>query len=434
MHSGDASVFLGTSFRTVRLPFDTLVLTSSSLTEPLLRGASIRAALNPLKEPFAGGYGTCLWAEMQRPELPEPATRGCAQIRSLRSRAHPRWLASRCARRTPHDRRSMPSRRTVRKPTVWTPEEWRHIEEAAHACGVRPLRYVRQAALAAELPLCTRRRGARALLHEFAAVLDTLQQLIRLADAAGDPSITAALASTIRITNEAAEAAAARRGSAEPLIIAVREAGRVLDGLARQARTAHALPADEELGAALVGIQIAALGAARVTLGRLGTAVRSISTPSRRTIRKTTVWTPDEWRHIEEEARTRGVPPMRHVREVALAAELPPHTRRRRVHALVRELKWVLNNLHQLLHLAEDDGAATVAAALESTIRIAQDAAKAAAARRSSAESLVVAVREAGRVLNELTHQAHIAEAFPADEELGAALASIQTAAMNVTR
>lgn len=328
----------------------------------------------------------------------------------------------------------MPSRRTVRKPTVWTPKEWRHIEEAAVACGVRPLRYVRQAALAAELPPCTRRRGARALLREFAAVLDTLQQFRRLADGAGDPSITAAIESTIRITSEAAEAAAARRGSAEPLIIAVREAGRVLDGLARQARTAHALPADEELGTALVSIQIAALGAARVTLRGLGTAVRSISTPSRRTIRKTTVWTPDEWRHIEEAARAGGIPPLRYVREAALAAKLPPHTRRRRVHALVRELKWVLNNLHQLLHLAEDDGAPAVAAALESTIRITQDAARAAAARSNSAESLVVAVREAGRVLNELTHQAHVAEALPADEELGAALASIQAAAIDVTR
>lgn len=63
--------------------------------------------------------------------------------------------ASRCARRTPHDHRSMPSRRTVRKPTVWTPEEWRHIEEAAVAGGVRPLLYVREAAVAAELPPCT---------------------------------------------------------------------------------------------------------------------------------------------------------------------------------------------------------------------------------------------------------------------------------------
>lgn len=326
----------------------------------------------------------------------------------------------------------MPSRRTVRKPTVWTPEEWRHIEGAAAACGVRPLRYVRQAALAAVLPPCTRRRGARALLQEFAAVLDTLHQLLRLTDAAGDPSIAAAIESTIRITSEAAEAAAARRGSAEPLIIAVREAGRVLDGLARQARATEALPADEELGDALVAIQIAALGAARIPLGGLGRAIRSI--PSQRTIRKTTVWTPDQWRHIEEAARARGVPPLRYVREAALAAKLPPHTRRRGVHALVRELKWVLNNLHQLLHLAEDDGAPTVAAALESTIRIAQDAARAAAARHGCAESLVVSVRDAGRILNELTHQAHVAEALPADEDLGAALASIQFAAMNVTR
>ena len=326
----------------------------------------------------------------------------------------------------------MPSRRTVRKPTVWTPEEWRHIEDAARTRGVRPSRYVRQAALAAELRPCTRRRGARALRHELAAVLDTLHQLLPLAHAGGDPSITAAIESTIRITNEAAEAAAARRGSAEPLIIAVREAGRVLHALAHQARAADALPADEELGAALVSIQIAALGAVRVSLGGHDAAVRSI--PSQRTIRKTTVWTPDEWRHIEEAARTRGVPPLRYVREAALAAKLPPHTRRRGVHALVRELKWVLNNLHQLLHLAEDDGAPAVAAALESTIRIAQDAAKAAAARRSSAESLVGAVREAGRVLNELTHQAHIAEALPGGEELGAALASIQFAAIDVTR
>ena len=326
----------------------------------------------------------------------------------------------------------MPSRRTVRKPTVWTPEEWRHIEDAAAACGVRPSRYVRQAAVAAELPPCTRRRGARTLRHELAAVLDTLQQFLRLADSAGDPSIAAALETTIRITNEAAEAAAARRGSAEPLIIAVREAGGILDGLAHQAGAAEALPADEELGAALVAIQIAALGAVGSTHGGLGTAVRSI--PSQRTIRKTTVWTPDEWRHIEEAARARGVPPLRYVREASLAAKLPPHTRRRGVHALVRELKWVLNNLHQLLHLAEDDGAPAVAAALESTIRITHDAARAAAARHGCAESLVVAVREAGRVLNELTHQAHVAEALPADEELGAALASIQFAAMNLTR
>lgn len=156
--------------------------------------------------------------------------------------------------------------------------------------------------------------------------------------------------------------------------------------------------------------------------------------PSRRTVRKPTVWTPEERRHIEEAAAACGVRPLPYVRLSARAAELPPCTRRRGARALHHELAEVLNNLHQLLHLAEDDGAPAVAAALESTIRIAQDAARAAAARRTSAESLVTAVREAGRVLNELTHQSHIAEALPADEELGAALASIQAAAITVTR
>jgi hypothetical protein len=156
--------------------------------------------------------------------------------------------------------------------------------------------------------------------------------------------------------------------------------------------------------------------------------------PSRRTIRKPTVWAPEEWRHIEEAARARGVPPLRYVREAALAAKLPPATQRRGAHALLYELKRVLNNLHQLLRLTEADGARGIAAALESTIRITHEAAEAAAARRGSAEPLIVAVREAGRVLNELTHLAHVAEALPEDEELGAALASIQFAAMAVPR
>lgn len=156
--------------------------------------------------------------------------------------------------------------------------------------------------------------------------------------------------------------------------------------------------------------------------------------PSRRTIRKPTVWAPEEWRQIEQAARARGVPPLRYVREAALAAKLPAVTQRRGAHALLHELKRVLNNLHQLLRLAEADGARSITAALESTIRITHEAAEAAAARRGSAEPLIVAVREAGRVLNELTHQAHVAEELPADEELGAALANIQFAAMAVPR
>jgi hypothetical protein len=62
------------------------------------------------------------------------------------------------------------------------------------------------------------------------------------------------------------------------------------------------------------------------------------------------------------------------------------------VHALVREFNWGAQHPNQLLHLAEDDGASAVEASLESTLRITQDAAKTAAAQRSNAESLVIAV------------------------------------------
>jgi hypothetical protein len=37
-------------------------------------------------------------------------------------------------------------RRTVRKPTRWTPEEWARVTDAARARCVPPLRYVREAA------------------------------------------------------------------------------------------------------------------------------------------------------------------------------------------------------------------------------------------------------------------------------------------------
>ncbi|HEX8317686.1 plasmid mobilization protein [Longimicrobium sp.] len=95
----------------------------------------------------------------------------------------------------------MPSRRTIGKPTVWAPKEWRHIEQAARARGVLPLRYVREAALAAKRPPVTQRRGAHALLHELKRVLNNLHQLLRLAEAHGARAIAVALESTIRITH-----------------------------------------------------------------------------------------------------------------------------------------------------------------------------------------------------------------------------------------
>ena len=154
--------------------------------------------------------------------------------------------------------------------------------------------------------------------------------------------------------------------------------------------------------------------------------------PSRRTIRKPTLWTPEEWSRIEKAARERGVPPLRYVREAALAAKLPPRVRRRGSHELLEQLRRVLNNLRQLLCLAEDDGAATAAAAIEATIRLTDEAGAAATGRPGSAEPLIVAIRDAGQFLNELTHQANAARELPADQALGEALARIEAAVRQV--
>lgn len=54
----------------------------------------------------------------------------------------------------------------------------------------------------------------------------------------------------------------------------------------------------------------------------------------RRTIRKPTRWTPAEWARVEDAARTRGVPPLRFVREAALGAPPAPAPQR------ARRAKW----------------------------------------------------------------------------------------------
>lgn len=156
--------------------------------------------------------------------------------------------------------------------------------------------------------------------------------------------------------------------------------------------------------------------------------------PSCRTIRKPTLWTPEEWRRIEDAAQLRRVPPLRHVREAALAAQLPPAADRRGAHALMEQFHRVLNNLNQLLRLADADGAHIAAAALERTIRITELAAEAAAARRGSAHVLIIRVREAGMFLNELARKAHGSDDLPSDEDLRHALSSIESAASDVMR
>ena len=111
----------------------------------------------------------------------------------------------------------MPSRRTIRKPTRWTLEEWRQIEDAARARGVPPLRYVREAALAGQLPPRAARRvrardGAHELVRQLKRLLNNLNQLARVADEEGDDAATQALAVTIATTEAAVRAAASKRG------------------------------------------------------------------------------------------------------------------------------------------------------------------------------------------------------------------------------
>lgn len=156
--------------------------------------------------------------------------------------------------------------------------------------------------------------------------------------------------------------------------------------------------------------------------------------PSRRTIKKPTRWTAEEWRHIEEAARARGVPPLRYVREAALAAKLPPRVRRRGAHELVRQLTRLLNNLHQLERVAEEEAADHAAAAIKAVIRGTDDAVRAVSGRPGSTHPLIIAVREAGRFLNEVTHHAHVIEELPPDEELNEALHRIHLAVRDVLR
>ena len=164
--------------------------------------------------------------------------------------------------------------------------------------------------------------------------------------------------------------------------------------------------------------------------------------PDRRTVRKPTRWTPEEWRHIEDAAAAHGVPPLRYVREAALAGKLPPRVQTRaRVrqgrHALVLQLTRVLNNLNQLARVAEEEDAGGATLALESTIATTERAVQVSAAHRGGAAvlaALTAAVLAAGRYLNEVTHHANVIEELPPYAELGEALSRILTAVHEVLR
>jgi hypothetical protein len=104
------------------------------------------------------------------------------------------------------------TRRTLRKPTRWTPEEWAQIEESARRCGVPPARYVREAALGRTppershpVPRATddRVRG-NTLLNQLSRVLSNLRQLTRVAEIDGDTAASEVLAASTRTVEDAA--------------------------------------------------------------------------------------------------------------------------------------------------------------------------------------------------------------------------------------
>ena len=139
---------------------------------------------------------------------------------------------------------------------------------------------------------------------------------------------------------------------------------------------------------------------------------------ARRTIRKLTVWSADEWRRVEDAARPSGVPPLRFVREAALEKAgkgTAPRRRRRRADELVHQLARVLNNLRQLHRVAEDDWDEDAARLIAAVIQTAEAATAAAPEAERDAAPLLAELVPAGVALNELTHRANAAEYVPAE-------------------
>jgi hypothetical protein len=157
-------------------------------------------------------------------------------------------------------------RRTIRKPTNWSPGEWDRIEEAAHACGVPPLRYVREAALRCPLPDKTVRiprpteatDRADEAANQLGRVLNNLRQLVRVAELDGDRGGAAVLTNAARQVEDAILRlpSALRRDAASALDRLV-EAGIGLNALAHRANGNGELPSNFEVFSALLEVETA---------------------------------------------------------------------------------------------------------------------------------------------------------------------------------
>jgi hypothetical protein len=155
----------------------------------------------------------------------------------------------------------MRCKRTVRRPTRWTPDEWRQVEAAADARNVPPARFVREAVLSAvengpgfTRPRSIRRRVRDELVHQLGRVLNNLRQLERIAADEGEPDAVRIAESVSRAVEAAIRRAPARGAEAAPLVARLVEVGRALNVVAKRANTDEALPPDTELLPALTSV------------------------------------------------------------------------------------------------------------------------------------------------------------------------------------
>jgi hypothetical protein len=157
-------------------------------------------------------------------------------------------------------------RRTIRKPTRWSPEEWDRIEEAAHACGVAPLRYIREAALRCPFPEGTAPAPrpteatdrADEAANQLGRILNNVRQLVRVAELDGDCGGAAVLLDAAGQVEDAVLRlpSALRRDTADALASLV-EAGIGLNTLAHRANCTEEVPSKGDLFVALMEVEAA---------------------------------------------------------------------------------------------------------------------------------------------------------------------------------
>ena len=166
----------------------------------------------------------------------------------------------------------MSSRRTIRRPTRWTPKEWAQIEESAHACGVPPARYVREAALGRPLPQPVERtprptdatRCGHEAVNQLGRVLNNLRQLLGAAELDGDKDAVTVLEYSIRLAEDAiARTPATLESNAAGLLATLVQTGVALNELARRANGTDELPPGQEFWPVLIDVCAAIEGISR---------------------------------------------------------------------------------------------------------------------------------------------------------------------------